>query len=181
MNRLEAMNVFRAWDKKGMYVFTKHQLQKLFPSDNAKTLTEGIARLVKAKLLIRACRGVYVNPYAHSFDGYTIEHIAKALRPGEYNYVSLESILSEYGVISQIPMDVLTVMTTGREGLCKTAYGVIEFTHTKRSIVNIIENIQSMDHRPLRIAYKHTAWRDLKRVGRNTNMVNLEELEPDHD
>lgn len=75
-----------------------------------------------------------MNPHAFSSDGYTIEHIAKALRPEKYNYVSLESILSEYGVISQIPMDRLTVMTTGREGI----------------------------------------WRDLKRVGRNTNMVNLE-------
>ncbi len=33
---------------------------------------------------------------------------------GEYNYVSLESMLSEYGLISQIPIDRLTVMTTGR-------------------------------------------------------------------
>ncbi len=179
MNRLEAIHALRAWDKQGKYVFTKHELHKLFPKDKPKTLSEGINRLIKDKLLIRAFRGIYVNPYATSFDGYTIEHIAKALRPGEYNYVSLESILSEYGVISQIPIDRITVMTTGRKGLIKTAYGVIEFTHTKRPLTDIIKNIITIKNRPLRIANKQTAWRDLKRVGRNTDMVDLEELKLD--
>ncbi len=41
----------------------------------------------------------------------------------------LESALSEYGVISQIPIDRLTIMTTGRKGHYKTPYGTIEFTH----------------------------------------------------
>lgn len=176
MNRLEAIHLLRAWDKQGKYVFTKHELHKLFPKDKPKTLIEGINRLVKDKLLIRAVKGIYVNPYATSFDGYTIEHIAKALRAGEYNYVSLESILSEYGVISQIPMDRITVMTTGREGLIKTAYGVIEFTHTKRPKADIIKNIITVKNRPLRIATKQAAWRDLKRVGRNTDMVDMNEL-----
>jgi len=47
--------------------------------------------------------------------------------------------LSEYGVISQIPLDRLTVMTTGRKGIYKTIYGTIEFTHTKRSVENILD------------------------------------------
>lgn len=177
MNRLEAFLTLQAWDKKGKYVFTKHELGKLFYKDNAKTLSEGLHRLVKDNLLIRPCRTIYLNPNAQSLDGYTIERIAKALRPGEYNYISLESILSEYGVISQIPIDRLTVMTTGRKGICKTSYGIIEFTHTKRSIEDLLQNTIIIKNRPLRIATKETAWRDLKRVGRNTNMVQLEELD----
>jgi hypothetical protein len=43
--------------------------------------------------------------------------------------------------------------------------------------LDIINNIQIITPRPLRIATKAAAWRDLKRVGRNINMVNLEELE----
>lgn len=173
MNRVQAIQILRTWDKKGKYVFTKHELHKLFPQDNPKTLDEGIHRLVKVQLLTRACRGVYVNPHALSSDGYTIEHIAKALRPGEYNYVSLESLLSEYGVISQIPVDRLTVMTTGRSGQYKTPFGTIEYTHTKRAVVDIVNGITAVKNRPLRIATKKVAWRDLKRVGRNTNMVNV--------
>lgn len=112
-------------------------------------------------------------------DSYTIEHIAKALRPGEYNYVSLESILSEYGAISQIPLDRITIMTTGRKGVYKTPYGTIEYTHTKRDWSDILKEIKTVEKRPLRIASKKIAWRDLKRVGRNTNMVNLGELNED--
>lgn len=177
MNRLQSIEMLRNWDMKGKYVFSKHELRKLFPKDNFETFTAGLNRLVKDKLLSRPCRGIYINLHAQSFNSYTIEYIAKLLRYGEYNYVSLESILSEYGVISQIPLDRLTVMTTGREGICKTPYGTIEFTHTKRSVSNIIDGIIQVDDRPLRIATKQVAWRDLKRVGRNTNMVNLKELE----
>jgi len=176
MNMQNAIKVLRVWDQKRKHVFTKHQLYKLFPEDSPKTFTEGLNRLVKAGILTRACRGVYVNEEAVSFDSYTIERIAKALRPGRYSYVSLESMLSEYGAISQVPIDRLTVMTTGRKGIYKTPYGVIEFTHTKRSIKDILNNVHRVNERPLRIAHKETALRDLKRVGRNLNLVNLEEL-----
>ncbi len=116
-----------------------------------------------------------MNENAYSFDAYVIEHIAKALRTGEYNYVSLESILSEYGKISQIPIDRLTVMTTGRAGIYHAPYGVIEFTHTKRSINNIISHIKTIPGRPLRIATEETAVRDLKRVGRNLHLLQQNE------
>ena len=172
MNMQYAIKVLRAWDEKGMYVFTKHDLHKLFPEDSSKTLSEGLNRLVKAGILKRACRGIYVNENAMSFDSYTIERIAKALRRGEYNYVSLESMLSEYGEISQVPIDRLTLMTTGRKGTYKTPYGIIEFTHTKRSVKNILSNTHKVSQRPLRIALKDAALRDLKRVGRNVNLVN---------
>jgi predicted transcriptional regulator of viral defense system len=176
MNQIQARKILDSWDKKGKYVFTKHELRKLFIDDSPRAFDEGLPRLLKSGLLERACRGIYVYPNARSFDGYTIEHIAKALRQGCYNYVSLESMLSEYGVISQVPIDRLTVMTTGRSGTYQTSYGVIEFTHTKRPVGDIINRIISVEKRPLRIATKETAWRDLKRVGRNTEMVNLEEL-----
>ncbi|TOB48167.1 hypothetical protein CGK03_25425, partial [Vibrio parahaemolyticus] len=47
---------------------------------------------------------------------------------------------------------------------------VIEFTHTKRDDIDIISNTITSD-RPLRIASKETAIRDLKRVGRNTHLI----------
>lgn len=179
MKRLQAIKVLKEWDKAGKYVFTKHQLRILFQEDMPKAFDEGLQRLVKDNLLVRACRGIYINQEASSLDGYTIEHIAKALRPGEYNYVSLESILSEYGVISQIPLDRITIVTTGRKGIYKTPYGIIEYTHTKRDWSEVIKGIKTVKNRPLRIASKEIAWRDLKRVGRNTNMVNLRELNED--
>lgn len=179
MKRLQAIKILRAWDKRGKYVFTRQELRKLFLQDIPKTFNKGLNRLVKDNILVRACHGVYVNAEATSLGSYTIEHIAKALRPGEYNYVSLEFILSEYGAISQIPLDRITIMTTGRKGIYKTSYGIIEYTHTKRDWSDILKGIITVEKRPLRIASKATAWRDLKRVGRNTHMVNLGALNED--
>lgn len=174
MNKLQAIQQLRKFDQQGMFVFTKHDMCKVFPDDNKKTLEEGLNRLVKAGLLIRACRGIYVNDFAQSKDAYVIEHIAKALRRGAYNYVSLESALSEYGLMSQMPIDRLTVMTTGREGVYRTPYGTIEFTHTKKPIANIIHGFQKIKGRPLRMATKAMAVTDLKRVGRNVSLLSQE-------
>lgn len=179
MNQNNALNVLKHWGKQGLYVFTKHELSKLFPDDNPKSFSEGLRRLSKSGILTHACRGIYVNEDAMIPDGYTLERIAKALRRGEYNYVSVESMLSEYGAISQILIDRLTVMTTGRSGEYKTLYGVIEFTHTKRPILDILDSTHKVEGRPMRIATKQTAWRDLKRIGRNTEMVTDEELRND--
>lgn len=178
MNRQQALNVFVNWDRKGRYVFTLGDLKKLFSEDSKKTLQEGVNRLVKQDLLERASRGIYIFKLAYSRNSYIIEEIAKAMRRGEYNYISLESALSEYGAISQIPIDRLTVMTTGRRGEYQTPYGTIEFTHTKRHVKDILGGILNTE-RPLRLATIQTAWRDLKRVGRNEHLVDEEAI--DHD
>jgi len=128
-------------------------------------------------LLQRVARGLYVNPAASSKNRWIGEEIAKALRPGQLSYLSLESILSEYGVISQIPVSRMTVMTTGASGLIETPYGVIEFTHTKRSVAEIIKRTLMPKGRPLRIATLEAAVRDLLRVGRNVNMMDLRVLD----
>jgi len=175
MNRQTAIKVLSEWDGKGRYVFTLHDLAKLFPDDKPKTLQEGVNRLVRSGLLQRACRGVYIYSLARSIDSHTIERVTQALRRGEYNYISLESALSEYGAISQIPLDRLTVMTTGRSGTYQTPWGTIEFTHTKRAASDIVAGTHKTE-RPLRIATAHTAWRDLKRVGRNTQLVDEQAL-----
>jgi predicted transcriptional regulator of viral defense system len=175
MKKLQAIQVIRNFDLQGKFVFSKQDFSKLFPEDKPKALEEGLARLVKAGLLVHVCRNIYVNDHAHSMNSYVIEHIAKTLRRGEYNYVSLESILSEYGVISQIPVDRLTVMTTGRRGTYQTPYGVIEFTHTKRTVEDILHSIHTVSGRPLRVASKQAAIRDLKRVGRNTYLIQQED------
>ena len=60
-----------------------------------------------------------------------------------------------------MPVDRLTLMTTGRKGEYATPYGVIEFTHTARSIFDLLENTLMTDT-PLKVATKKTAFRDLK-------------------
>jgi len=178
MDQATAIRRLASYDKQGRYVFTKGDLEKIFHEDSTRAVRAGIQRLVRAGILARAIKGVYVNSLAHSQGSSTLELIAKALRRGEYNYVSLESALSEYGAISQIPLDRITIMTTGRKGEYKTPFGVIEFTHTKRPVKDIVRNIHDVG-RPLRLASKSAALRDLKRVGRNLHLVDEGELYED--
>lgn len=166
----DAIRELDIWAARGRYVFTHRDLRKLFIEENAKTFQEGVNRLVARGILKRVARGIFVYDRAVSHEAHTLEHIAVALRRGEYNYVSLESALSEYGAISQIPMDTLTVMTTGRSGRYKTPFGTLEFTHTKRSPVELRKRMRATN-RPLRFATLAAAWADLKRVGRNTHLV----------
>lgn len=58
----------------------------------------------------------------------------------------------------------------------KTPFGTIELTHTKRSLEDVLARTVQVEGRPLRIARKLTAYRDLVRVGRNLHLVDKDEL-----
>lgn len=171
MKKIDAIKSLRTLDQRGVYVFTRNDLAKMFPDEQEKALEKSLQRLVSDGLLQRVAKGVYVNPMAHSRNRHAIEDIAIALRRGAFSYVSLESILSEYGAISQIPLSRVTIMTTGATGEYDTPYGTIEFTHTKRRPIDIIRRTLSAPNRPLRIATKEAALQDLRRVGRNISML----------
>jgi predicted transcriptional regulator of viral defense system len=176
MKRLDLLNRLSALEQEGFIVYSRRDLEKVFPEEGEKALEKSLQRMCRDKLLVRAARGIYVfAPAVPRHRSWLIEHIAQALRPGDFNYVSLESILSEYGVISQIPVDRLTVMTTGAKGLHKTPFGTIEFTHTRRRIPDLLERTLVVEERPLRIAKKQAALQDLRRVGRNTNLIDWDE------
>lgn len=179
MNQTTAIQRFAVCDKEGRYIFTYRDLTKVFPEDSPRALQAGLKRLVQQGLLMNVAKGIYLYAFSQHKGSNTLEQIAKTIRRGEYNYISLESALSEYGAISQIPIDRLTVMTTGRKGEYKTPFGTIEFTHTKRPVADIINNRIDVG-RPLKLANKVAAYRDLKRVGRNTHLVEERVIYEDH-
>ncbi|MXW47636.1 MAG: hypothetical protein F4239_08360 [Gammaproteobacteria bacterium] len=176
MHTVEAVKILAEWDQYGWNVFTLSDMRKLFPHQSEKTLSESLRRLVQKGLLQRVVNGVFVNPLSSRSRIGMFERIACAIRRGEYNYISLECALSEWGVISQIPQAYLTIVTTGRKGVFNTPYGVIEFTHTQRSALDILKNTIQRE-RPLRIATAQAALRDLRRVGRNLHLVDFEEMQ----
>lgn len=164
-------------EHRGVSVWTRRDLGKAFPEEREKTMEKSLQRMVRDGLLIKAAHGVYVYALASSeHQRWLIEEVAKALRPGKLCYVSLESMLSEYGVISQIPVSRLTVMTNGAGGLHETPFGTIEFTHTERSVPDILDRTVFSEDRPLRMAKKWAAVQDLRRVGRNVDMMDPDEL-----
>ncbi len=176
MKANEAETILSTRLKHGQAVFSLNDLRSLFPERTEKTFTEGIRRLTRLGILTRAARGVYVN--SNAIPGFwRLEEVASCLRQGHFNYVSLEFALSEFGAISQVPLGMVTVMTTGRRGLFRTIYGFVEFTHTARSKEDILAAtlVDDYQNRPLRLARLETALRDLRRVGRNVYMVDMEE------
>lgn len=177
MHQLTAIERLMKQAEQGRFVFHRTDLDRLFPEDKPRARETGLARLVRSGWLEKAARSVYVFPQGAVGDGYLLDRIARVLRRGHYNYLSLESALSEWGAISQVPVGHRTIMTTGRKGLFRTRWGTIEFTHTDRAIEDILGHTITPPDRPLRLAEPETAWRDLKRVGRNTGMVDPDELE----
>jgi predicted transcriptional regulator of viral defense system len=171
MKKVAALKALQDLDKHGAYVFSKGDLEKLFPNEQEKAFEKSLQRLVEDGILERVCKGVYLNPLARSKGAYVIEDIACVLRRGCFSYLSLETMLSEYGLISQVPLRRITVMTTGARGVVATPYGSIEFTHTKRRPSEIIGRSVAVKNRPMRIASETAAVQDLRRVGRNLDMI----------
>lgn len=171
MKKIDALRALKDLDRRGIYVLNKADLGKLFPDEEEKALEKSLQRLVADGILERVSKGVYLNPMALSKKSNAVEDIAVVLRRACFSYVSMETILSEYGVISQVPMRRITIMTTGAKGVYDTPYGTIEFTHTKRRPADIIRRTLAVKNRSLRIATKQAAIQDLVRAGRNTDML----------
>lgn len=175
MKQLEALDILQQWDTQGHFVFRKRDLELLFEESGPK-LDQTLTRLVKSGVLERPAHGIYLFAHSKHLGPTTIDYIARNLRRGELTYESLESALSRYGVISQIPLDRLTLMTTGRSGEYATPFGVIEFTHTKAPLESIIPNLIEREGHALPLASKHLAFENLRSVRRNLDLVDKGEL-----
>lgn len=152
-------------------VYNKNDLRVMFPDESDASLAKSLDRLVDSGVLQRAIRGVFVYTDGASAAPHLLESIARTLRPFEHCYISLESALAEHGLISQVPLNYLSVMTAGRSGTYRTPYGTIEFTRTKRRNASIINRANLIQGRPLPIATRESALSDIRRVGRNINMI----------
>lgn len=176
MNRLQLARFLRFLDLHDQWIFTT-QMAGVYFKESDNTLRHGLARHVHSGALMRLAKGVYANPDARSRPiGYVLEDMIKHLRPDEFSYVSLESRLSEFGVISQVPAR-LTVITTGRSQLFQTPMGTIEFTHTTRSVEILHPRTKYSLERRTFLASPVLAYEDLRHVGRNLGLVDLEELD----
>jgi hypothetical protein len=173
MRRQELMRKLANVDRRGVWAFTPATFSALLGDPEPNYLKLMMKRLADQGVLVRAARGVYVNPHARSLPSDVRLALTRFLRPRELTYVSLESKLSEAGVICQVAT-VLTCMTTGSPGRLDTPWGAIEFTHTDRHIA-FGTDVQ-MGEEGMPQATVERAARDLRRVGRNTNLIDEETL-----
>jgi hypothetical protein len=127
--------------------------------------------------LKRVCRGIYYYPERDYSVSNLLFHAAARLRAGEFNYLSLETVLSEAGVISQVPMNWISLMTSGRSHVVNCGdYGNIEFVHTAQRPNDVSDQLSYDPDRHLWRASVRQAMRDMRRTRRAMDLINEEAL-----
>lgn len=166
------MESLRALANQEHYLFTPHDLRALLPvlSDAAfKTL---LSRAVKEGHLERVCRGLYLYHQAMPSDGLLLFHAAARLRAHEFNYISLETALSDAGVISQIPINWISLMSSGRSNIISCErWGTIEFVHTTKKPAELMRQLTYDGHCGLWRANVALALRDMRVARRNMDLI----------
>ncbi len=94
-----APNTLQELERLGKSYYTVADLEKVF-SLNRRSLLVALTRLKKRGQLLRLCRGIYQLPNRPS------NAFAIATQIYQPSYVSFESAMASYGVISQIPYTV---------------------------------------------------------------------------
>ena len=149
------------------YLFSVSDFSALFPEKSQAALIVLLGRAVKNGSLERVCRGYYIYQKAAYPKELILFQLAARLRSDYFCYLSLETVLSEDGIISQIPLACVTLMTSGRSGVVNCGrFGRIEFTHTKKTIESI-RHLLTYDFRyGLWRATTQLALSDLRMTGR---------------
>ena len=115
-------------------LFTLADLAALLPGHPAGAFKTLVSRVAAGGGMERLCRGLYLFPRVRYPADLLLYHAAARLRAGTFSYLSLESVLSDAGVISQIPINWITLMTSGRSGkIACGRFGTIEFVHPKKT------------------------------------------------
>lgn len=156
----------------GHYLFTLRNLRPLFAELSELSFKTLLSRAVRSKLLTRICRGLYLYPKPQPNDGLLLFHAAAILRADEFNYISMETALSDAGVISQIPMNWISIMSSGRSNTISCGdFGTIEFVHTNQKPEDLIDNLTYDHHCGMWRASVKLALRDMKAAHRNMDLI----------
>ena len=124
-------------------LFCAEDFYPLFPDFTMENLRMLLSRAAKSGILERVCKGVYLYPKS-GYDPTTILFkTAARLRADCLNYVSLETVLSQSGAISQQLLGWITVMTTGRSGVITCGrFGTVKLIHTAKPTEKIMPHLR---------------------------------------
>lgn len=136
-----------------------------------------LSRAAKGGVLRRVCKGIYFYPVADYPAGNLLFHAAARLRADAFNYLSLETVLSDAGAISQVPVNWISLMSSGRSHVVDCGdYGHIEFVHTAQRPDDVAGELVYDPDRHLWRASVRQAMRDMKATRRSLELVNEEVL-----
>jgi hypothetical protein len=157
------------------YLFSLNDLRSLFPSLEYNACKAVMARSVKSGLLRRVCQGIYLYPFVDYPKGLVLYHTAAKLRNRHFNYLSLETVLSDSGIISQMPTHWITLMSSGRSSVVRCGeFGTIEYIHTKKDPSHLMGQLQFDRRCRLWRALPSLALQDMQATRRNTDLIDWE-------
>ena len=161
----------------GRHVHTTRTLCDCLMFGESKRAQEAtIAKAVRDGVLERLAHGIYAFRRADCRHDIRQE-AALRLRPGHHTYISCESALSSWGVITQRTLGVITLMSSGRSQRYDTPAGGIVFTHTARPYAEVLPYlVPAGDDDLLPTAKPMLAYRDLRRTGGCVDLVDMDEL-----
>lgn len=153
-------------------LFTPDDLRAVLPDASDAAFKTLLSRAVKEGHLARICRGLYLYPAVAHNDGLLLFHAAARLRAGGLNYLSLETVLSDAGVISQMPINRITVMSSGRSSAISCGHwGTIEFVRTRQSASDLVGKIHYDVRCRLWRASVRQALRDMRATHRSMDLI----------
>ncbi|MEX2130598.1 MAG: type IV toxin-antitoxin system AbiEi family antitoxin domain-containing protein [Pseudohongiellaceae bacterium] len=154
------------------YLFTPSDLRALLPDLSDPAFKTLLSRAVSNGDLVRVCRGIYLYPRADYPRGLVLFHTAARLRADGFNYISLETALSDAGAISQIPMNWITLMSSGRSSIVRCGdWGTIEFVHTAQLPADLANELEYDSRCHLWRTTVQQALRDMRVTQRNMELV----------
>jgi len=173
------LKIFQKWLEdhatQDHYLFSTQDLRPLFPHMSEGTFKTLLSRAVSGGVLDRICRGLYRAPKAAPSDGLLLFRAAAALRSNAFTYLSLETVLSEAGVISQVPINWISLMSSGRSNTISCGkFGTIEFVHTRQKPASLQGSLVYDPHRGLWRASVVQALRDMKATHRTCDLIDKE-------
>lgn len=169
------MHILAALADDEHYLFSLSDLHGAMPEQSKGSFKALISRAEKDNLLKRVSRGLYLYPAINYPRGLILYHAAARLRADEFNYISLESALSDAGVISQIPMNWITLISSGRSHVVNCGvFGRIEFIHTKRRPESLADHLTYDSRCHLWRASVALAIKDMHITRRNSDLIDPE-------
>lgn len=172
MTQTELLKTLDYWDKKGIWVFRVQDFYLLFFSENPQIIKIALSRYVKNGIIERICKGVYANPRALSKERVNdrLAYISNYIRDKGLSYLSLESVLGENNIISQIPFR-YTFVSTLKGAEFHTPYGTVEYTKTTRNIKNLHKNCFYDKNREIWVANTEQAINDAYAFNRAVDLI----------
>lgn len=154
------------------YLFAPDDLRAILPELSASAFKTLLSRAVKQGYLARVCRGLYLYRQATTPAGLLLFHAAARLRADGLNYISLETVLSDAGVISQVPINMISVMSSGRSSVISCGiWGTIEFVHTRQRANDLVGQLHYDVRCRLWRANVSQALRDMRAAHRSLDLV----------